>query len=136
MRACQRTSVGAEKALANRNGEELVSAVIREAGPKAVESFSCVFFARVQSKHTDSVYRTAAHHFFRWCGDCGLQLDALKASHVAGFFEAKQAEWRGSTERIYFGALGAWEAARCGQKSEFLATASAGRFSFPHKEIG
>ncbi|HEY7330680.1 MAG TPA: hypothetical protein VH592_23775 [Gemmataceae bacterium] len=89
---------------ATRSGTDLVPAVIREAGPKAVESFLC-FFARVRSERTGSVYRSAATHFFRWCGDRGLQLDALKGGHVAGFFEAKREEWRLSTERTYFRAL-------------------------------
>jgi Phage integrase, N-terminal SAM-like domain len=89
---------------ATRSGMELVPAVIREAGPKAVESFLC-FFACAKSEQTGYVYRSAANHFFRWCGDNGLQLDVLKAGHVAGFFEAKQDEWKTSTAKTYFRSL-------------------------------
>lgn len=89
---------------ATRNGIDLVPAVIREVGPKAVESFLC-FFARAKSEHTGYVYRSAANHFFRWCSDRGLELDSLKAGHVAGFFEAKHDEWKTSTAKTYFRSL-------------------------------
>jgi hypothetical protein len=89
---------------ATRGGLDLVPAVVRAAGAKAVESFLC-FFARAKSEHTGYVQRTAANHFFRWCGASGLALEALRAGHVAGFFEAKREEWKPPTTKIYFRSL-------------------------------
>jgi hypothetical protein len=65
---------------ATRSGIELVPAVIREAGPKAIESFLS-FFASASGKLSGNVHRSAAQQFFAWCGASGLQLDMLKAGH-------------------------------------------------------
>jgi hypothetical protein len=87
-----------------RSGLEIVPAIIRNAGPKAVESFLC-FFARARNRHTGYVYRTAANHFLCWCDEMALALEALRSGHVVSFFEAKRDAWSASTAATYFHSL-------------------------------
>jgi len=83
-----------------RSGFGIVPATIRNAGPKAVESFLC-FFARAKNRHTGYVLRTAANHFFCWCDETALALETLRSGHVASFFESKRDMWKASTAATY-----------------------------------
>jgi hypothetical protein len=80
---------------------DLVPAVVREAGPKAVESFLS-FFAHGEREQSGSVYRSVAKNFFARCEVSGLQLNALRAGHIEDFLEAKRNGWQRSTEQVYF----------------------------------
>jgi hypothetical protein len=87
-----------------RSGAGMVPVAVRNAGPRAVESFLC-FFARASSKYSGYVYRTAANHFFCWCDETGLAMDTLKGGHVVSFFEAKRDKWKMSSAATYFQSL-------------------------------
>src|SRR6185369_16076274 len=87
---------------ATRSGLELVPAIIRNAGPKAVESYLC-FFTGLDSRHTGYVMHAATKRFFQWADEAGVSLDALRAGQVNEFFT--NTAWKPSTTKFYFSSL-------------------------------
>lgn len=87
---------------ATRSGLELVPALVRDAGQKAIESYLC-FFAGLDSRHTGYVMRAATKRFFQWADETGYTLVAMRSGHVNDFFE--NAPWKASTTKFYFGSL-------------------------------
>lgn len=75
---------------ATRGGGEPVPAVVRDAGPRAVESYLGFFaqLARLRSKAVVYHYRSAVPRFLAWCEDSGVALAALQPDHVSAFVEA------------------------------------------------
>ena len=83
---------------ATKTGAELVPSIIRDAGAKAVESYLC-YFTIPRHQHNLS----APRKFLRWAGDANLTLDAIRAGHVADFFDGLLAERPASqTATVYF----------------------------------
>jgi len=87
---------------ATRSGLELIPAIIRDAGAKAIESYLC-FFTGLDSRHTGYVMRAATKRFFQWADEAGIGLDALRAGHVNEFFG--MVKWKPSTTKFYFTSL-------------------------------
>ena len=86
--------------------DRTVPATVRNAGPKAVESY-LRFFGQFKSRPASvaSRYRSAARRFFAWCEECGLPLDALRPEHAARFLDVAASEWQPSTLYQYVKAI-------------------------------
>ena len=67
-------------------------AVIGAAGAEARERFFEFFAAQIRNRNTRSAYLQAAHQFFAWCEERGLELRQIRPLHVAAYIEAKQRE--------------------------------------------
>lgn len=67
-------------------------ALIAAAGEEARERFFEFFAAQIRNRNTRAAYLQAAHQFFAWCEDRGLELRQIRPLHVAAYIEAKQRE--------------------------------------------
>ncbi len=59
---------------------------------KRGSAFSSFFAAQIRNRNTRSAYLQAAHQFFAWCEERGLELRQIRPLHVAAYIEAKQRE--------------------------------------------
>ena len=91
---------------ATRSGADLVPAVIRDAGSKAIESYLC-FFAQftVRGKTAACGYRSQSRLFFQWCRNAGISLDAIRAGHVVAFQTEMREQYKPSTLSQYLRAV-------------------------------
>lgn len=67
-------------------------ALVAAAGGQAQERFFEFFAAQIRNRNTRSAYLQAAHRFFAWCEERGLELREIRPLHVAAYIEAKQRE--------------------------------------------
>jgi hypothetical protein len=67
-------------------------ALIHAAGEPARERFFEFFAAQIRNRNTRAAYLQAAHQFFAWCEERGLELRQIRPLHVAAYIEGKQRE--------------------------------------------
>jgi hypothetical protein len=67
-------------------------AVIAGAGGQARERLFEFFAAQIRNRNMRGAYLQAAHQFFAWCEERGLELRQIPPLHVAAYIEAKQRE--------------------------------------------
>jgi site-specific recombinase XerD len=57
------------------------------AGPDSVEAYIEFFTATIRNRNTRLAYARACYQFFHWCLENGLQLETVRAFHVAAYVE-------------------------------------------------